>query len=98
MRRIVSLPKRIASWPSGSTLWCRQSIRRPHEHPVGFGIALASQRLGEHQLKFELFNAFNHPQSAGPGSSIDTATAGVISSLLFNSPMRQIQIAMKLSF
>ena len=52
----------------------------------------------EHQLKFEFFNAFNHPQFSGPGSSIGTATAGVISSLLFNTPMRQIQIAMKLSF
>ena len=52
----------------------------------------------EHQLKFEFFNAFNHPQFAGPGSTIGTATAGVISSLLYNTPMRQIQIAMKLSF
>jgi hypothetical protein len=52
----------------------------------------------EHQLKFEFFNAFNHPQFAAPGSSIGTATAGVISSLLYNTPMRQIQIAMKLSF
>ena len=52
----------------------------------------------EHQLKFEFFNALNHPQFAGPGSTIGTATAGVISSLLYNTPMRQIQIAMKLSF
>src|SRR5712691_11604230 len=52
----------------------------------------------EHQLKLEFFNAFNHPQFSGPGSSIGAATASVISSLLYNTPMRQIQIAMKLSF
>src|SRR5207247_9197088 len=52
----------------------------------------------ERQLMFEFFNAFNHPRFSGPGFSIGTATAGVISTLLFNSPMRQIQIAMKLSF
>jgi hypothetical protein len=47
---------------------------------------------------FKFFNALNHPQFAGPGSSIGTATAGIISSLLYNTPMRQIQIAMKLNF
>jgi hypothetical protein len=51
-----------------------------------------------HQFKLELFNAFNHPQFAGPGSTIGTASEGVISSLLYNTPMRQIQMAMKLSF
>jgi hypothetical protein len=52
----------------------------------------------EHQLKFEFFNAFNHPQFSGPGSSIGTASAGVISSLLYNTPMRQIQVVMKVNF
>ncbi len=52
----------------------------------------------EHQFKVEMFNAFNRPQFAGPGSTIGTASAGVISSLLYNTPMRQIQLAMKLSF
>jgi hypothetical protein len=52
----------------------------------------------EHQFKLEMFNAFNHPQFSGPGSTIGTASAGVISSLLYNTPMRQIQLAMKLSF
>jgi hypothetical protein len=34
----------------------------------------------------------------GPGPPSGSATAEVISSLLYNTPMRQIQIAMKLSF
>jgi carboxypeptidase family protein len=52
----------------------------------------------EYQFKVEFFNALNHPQFAAPGNNIGSANAGVISSLLFNSPMRQIQLAMKLSF
>jgi len=52
----------------------------------------------EHQLKFEFFNAFNHAQFANPGNNIGTASAGVISSLLFGATARQIQVAMKLSF
>ncbi len=52
----------------------------------------------EHQLKIEMFNAFNHPQFASPAASIGTASAGVISSLLYGTPMRQIQLAMKFSF
>jgi hypothetical protein len=52
----------------------------------------------EHQFKVEFFNALNHPQFAAPGNNIGSSNAGVISALLFNSPMRQIQLAMKLSF
>lgn len=53
----------------------------------------------EHQFKVEFFNALNHPQFGhDPGRVIGAANAGVISNLLFNSPMRQIQLAMKLSF
>jgi hypothetical protein len=52
----------------------------------------------EHQFKVEMFNATNHPHFGAPGTSIGRATAGVISSLLYNTPMRQIQLAMKLSF
>ncbi|MBI1763277.1 MAG: carboxypeptidase regulatory-like domain-containing protein [Acidobacteria bacterium] len=52
----------------------------------------------EHQLKFEFFNAFNHAQFANPGNTIGTAAAGTISSLLFGSTARQIQVAMKLKF
>ncbi|HKX31314.1 MAG TPA: TonB-dependent receptor, partial [Blastocatellia bacterium] len=52
----------------------------------------------ESQFKVEFFNALNHPQFAAPGNTIGSGSAGRISALLFNSPMRQIQLAMKLSF
>jgi hypothetical protein len=52
----------------------------------------------QHQFRVELFNAFNTPQFAAPASTIGAAGAGVISALLFNTPMRQIQLAMKFTF
>jgi hypothetical protein len=58
-------------------------------------------RFGErvrHQLRVELFNALNTPQFAAPNSTIGTAGVGTITSLLYNTPMRQIQLAMKLEF
>ena len=78
----------------------RDILRGPGQAQADLSL-VKNTRFGdrfEHQLKFEFFNALNHPQFAGPGSTIGTATAGVISSLLYNTPMRQIQIAMKLSF
>ncbi|MBI3697214.1 MAG: hypothetical protein HY238_20560, partial [Acidobacteria bacterium] len=78
----------------------RNPLRAPGQAQFDIGITKSTRfrERFDHQLKFEFFNAFNHPQFAAPGSGIGTANAGVISSLLFNTPMRQIQIAMKLAF
>lgn len=75
-------------------------LTAPGQAQFDFNIAKNTQitERFRHQFRLELFNAFNRPQFAGPGSSIGTASAGVISSLLFNTPMRQIQMAMKLFF
>jgi hypothetical protein len=51
-----------------------------------------------HELRWEVFNALNRPQFANPGSVIGTGSAGVISGLLFQTPMRQMQLAMKMNF
>ena len=78
----------------------RNVLRAPGQAQFDLGIFKKTRfrERFEHQLRFELFNAFNHPQFGAPGTSIGTANAGVISGLLFNTPMRQIQIAMKFSF
>jgi len=52
----------------------------------------------EHQFRFEVFNAMNHPQFANPGNQLGSSTQGVITALLNQTPMRQIQFAMKLGF
>jgi hypothetical protein len=52
----------------------------------------------EHEFRAEFFNAFNHPQFGTPGRTLGASDQGVISALLFNTPMRQIQLAMRLRF
>lgn len=78
----------------------RNILRAPGQFQMDFSVVKNTRfrERFEHQIRFEFFNALNHPQFAAPGATIGTASAGVISSLLFNTPMRQIQIAMKLNF
>lgn len=78
----------------------RNILRAPGQ--AQFDLSLTKlTRFGErfeHQFRCEVFNALNRAQFNNPASTIGAASAGVISSLLFNTPMRQIQFAMKLSF
>jgi hypothetical protein len=50
------------------------------------------------QFRCEFFNIANTPQFGPPNASLGTATFGTITSLLYNTPMRQIQFALKLGF
>ena len=50
---------------------------------------------GRLQLRFELFNAFNHPNFGGPSSNIQSAAFGRVSAALFG---RVIQTALKVYF
>jgi len=84
----------------------RNLLRQPGQ--VNFDLSLIKntrfRERFEHEFRVEFFNAFNHPQFGKPGSgdgntvTLGAADQGVISALLFNTPMRQIQLAMKVSF
>jgi hypothetical protein len=78
----------------------RNILRAPGQANVDFSLVKVTRfkERFEHQLKFEFFNAFNHPQFAAPGNTVGNSNAGVISALLFGATARQIQVAMKLSF
>jgi len=78
----------------------RNILRAPGQANVDLSLVKVTRfrERFEHQLKFEFFNAFNHPQFAAPGNTIGTGNAGQISSLLFGATARQIQVAMKFSF
>ena len=59
--------------------------------------ALASVREGMRlEFRAEAFNAFNHPQFAGPDATANTSDFGVISGL--NAPPREMQLGLKLYF
>jgi hypothetical protein len=80
----------------------RNILRQPDQVNTDFAV-IKRTKLGErmeHQLRVEMFNLVNHPQfaTAGANTTLGNAQAGVLSSLLFGSSMRQIQFAMKLSF
>lgn len=78
----------------------RNILRGPRQVNVDLSLVKVTRFRDrfEHQFKVEFFNAFNHAQFANPGNTIGTASAGVISSLLFGATARQIQAVMKLSF
>ena len=81
----------------------RNILRQPDQVNTDFAV-IKRTRIGErfeHQFRLEMFNVVNHPQfqaSDDATRTLGNASAGVLSSLLFGSSMRQIQLAMKLSF
>jgi hypothetical protein len=80
----------------------RNILRQPDQVNADFAVikkTRITERI-EHQFRAEMFNLVNHPQFAtsGANTTLGNAQAGVLSSLLFGSSMRQIQFAMKLSF
>jgi hypothetical protein len=48
------------------------------------------------QLRFEMFNAFNHPSLGSPNTDLQSGQFGVISS--FNDSARRFQLAGKVVF
>ncbi len=78
----------------------RNILRQAGQTNVDFSL-IKNTRFGErfqHQFRVEAFNALNHPQFGAPGRTLGASDQGVISSLLFNTPMRQVQLVMKLNF
>jgi hypothetical protein len=78
----------------------RNILRQPNQTNVDISL-IKNTRFGErfeHQFRAEAFNALNHAQFGTPGRTLGASDQGVISSLLFNTPMRQLQLVMKLMF
>jgi carboxypeptidase family protein len=80
----------------------RNILRQPDQVNTDFAIIKRTKfrERFEHQFRVEMFNLVNHPQFAvgTADRTLGNAQAGVLSSLLFGSSMRQIQLAMKLAF
>jgi hypothetical protein len=75
------------------------SLRGPGQTTLDLALVKVT-RFGrvEHELRVEAFNALNHPTFGNPNTTLGSATVGQITSLLPLTPMRQIQLSMKLRF
>ena len=67
----------------------RDILSSPGQHQIDFAI-VKNTRIRERfltEFRCELFNAFNSPQFAAPASTLGVAGVGVISSLLYSTPI-----------
>ena len=77
----------------------RNILRGPGQFTIDAALAKLT-RVGavETELRIEAFNLLNSPAFANPANTIDSANAGTISSLMPVTPMRQIQLGLKVRF
>jgi hypothetical protein len=77
----------------------RNILRGPGQFTIDAALAKLT-RVGrlDTEVRIEAFNLLNHPVFANPASTIGSSTAGTISSLQPFTPMRQLQLALKVRF
>jgi hypothetical protein len=78
----------------------RNILRGPGQFTIDASL-VKQTRFGkaDSELRIEVFNLLNHPVFANPVSTtIGTANVARITSLLPNTPMRQVQLGLKLRF
>ena len=90
-----------ADFTLGSAPRTLGSVRQPSTKIVNLAVfkefPMARLREGMRlEFRAEAFNAFNHPQFAGPDSDVSSGNFGQISSLV--APPRQMQLGLKLYF
>jgi hypothetical protein len=75
------------------------SLRGPGQFTLDLALVKLT-RLGrvEHEIRIEAFNALNHPVFNNPNTQLGNSAFGTITGLLALTPMRQIQLSMKLKF
>ena len=77
----------------------RDILRGPGQFTVDASL-IKKTKLGhvDTELRLEAFNLFNHPAFANPNANIGAANVGTITSLLSLTPMRQVQLGIKMKF
>jgi hypothetical protein len=71
----------------------------PGQFTVDLALIKATKIKGlDTELRLEAFNAFNHPVFGNPNTQLGNANFGKITALLPGTPMRQVQLGMKVRF
>jgi hypothetical protein len=77
----------------------RNILRGPGQFTVDAALGKLT-RFGsvDTEVRLEAFNVLNHPTFANPASNFQASNAGTISSLMPFTPMRQLQLGLKVRF
>jgi len=91
----------VAPFTLGNAPRTITSVRQPGARDVAMSVfkefPLSTLREGMHlEFRAESYNTFNHPQFAGPDTTVGSSNFGVISSTI--SQARRLQLALKLYF
>jgi TonB dependent receptor len=77
----------------------RNILRGPGQFTIDAALVkLTSFGPVETEVRLEAFNLLNHPVFGNPASTIGSGNAGTISSLMPFTPMRQLQLGLKVRF
>jgi hypothetical protein len=77
----------------------RNILRGPGQFTIDAALMKLTNVAGvETELRLEAFNLLNHPVFANPATTIGSANVATISSLMPFTPMRQLQIGLKVRF
>jgi Carboxypeptidase regulatory-like domain len=77
----------------------RNILRGPGQFTIDAALLKQTTIAGvETEFRFEAFNLLNHPAFANPANTIGSANAATISSLMPFTPMRQLQLGLKVRF
>ena len=77
----------------------RNILRGPGQFTIDAALVKLT-RFGavDTEVRLEAFNVLNHPTFANPASNFQAGNAGTISSLMPFTPMRQLQLGLKVRF
>ena len=77
----------------------RNILRGPGQFTIDAALVKMTRVAGlDTELRLEAFNLLNHPVFANPANIIGSGNAGTISSLMPLTPMRQLQLGLKVRF
>ena len=99
-RVVTGMLAKLAGWPGTFGDVARNSFFGPHLFNIDMSMS-KSFRIRENlsgQFRVESFNTFNHVNLGQPNATVDSPTAGQITSVASLAQMRKLQFGLRLNF